>query len=255
MDLRHYQKTAWDGLVNRKNRWTVPVDSAAIARARQGDWSVVLTPERPVPRAWFPPLAGADVLCLASGGGQQGPILAALGARVVVFDNSPAQLAQDRLVADRDGLTIRTVEGDMADLGAFADASFDLVFHPCSNTYVPDVRPVWREAHRVLRKGGVLLAGFTNPAQFIFDEKAGERGEVFVRHALPYRDEASLTRAEFEALVAAGEPLIFSHSLEDQIGGQAEAGLRLTGLFEDKAPDVAACRFLPLYVATRAVKD
>jgi len=31
--------------------------------------------------------------CLASGGGQQGPVLAAAGAHVTVFDNSPRQLA------------------------------------------------------------------------------------------------------------------------------------------------------------------
>jgi hypothetical protein len=54
-------------------------------------------------------LAGIEVLCLASGGGQQGPILAAAGAKVTVFDNSANQLVQDRLVADRDGLTIETV--------------------------------------------------------------------------------------------------------------------------------------------------
>ena len=72
-----------------------------------------------------------DVLCLASGGGQQGPILAAAGANVTVFDNSPAQLRQDELVARREGLSIRTVQGDMRDLSAFADGSFDLIFHPC----------------------------------------------------------------------------------------------------------------------------
>ena len=81
-----------------------------------------------------------------------------------MFDNSPQQLARDRLVAEREGLEIRTVQGDMRDLSAFADASFDLVFHPVSNLFCPEVRPVWREAYRVLRQGGILLAGFMNPA-------------------------------------------------------------------------------------------
>ena len=40
-----------------------------------------------MPADWFGDLAGAPVLCLASGGGQQGPLLAAAGARVTVFDN------------------------------------------------------------------------------------------------------------------------------------------------------------------------
>ena len=136
MDIRDYNRTAWNSEVAKKNEWTVPVTSEAIARAREGDWSVVLTPEAPVPRDWFGDLTGAKVLGLASGGGQQGPILAAAGADVTVFDNSPAQLGQDQLVAERDGLSIETVEGDMRDLSRFADNSFDLIFHPVSYTHL-----------------------------------------------------------------------------------------------------------------------
>src|SRR5947209_20625911 len=146
MDIFAYNRRAWDRRAERGNRWTVPAGPEAIAAARRGDWQVVLTPTRPVPRGWFPDLAGLDVLCLASGGGQQGPVLAAAGAAVTVLDASPAQLARDRLVADREGLEVRTVQGDMADLSAFDDGTFGLVFHPCSNCFVPEVRPVWREA-------------------------------------------------------------------------------------------------------------
>ena len=56
------------------------------------------------------------MLCLASSGGQQGPILAAAGANVTVFDNSPAQLVQDRSVAQREGLRIDTVQEQDAPL-------------------------------------------------------------------------------------------------------------------------------------------
>src|SRR5262249_39665032 len=158
------------------------------AAARRGDWAIVLTPTRPVPRDWFGDLAGRNVLCLASGGGQQGPILAAAGARVVVLDQSPAQLQRDRDVAAREGLSLAAVEGDMRDLSRFADGSFDLVFHPVSNCFVPDVRPVWREAFRVLRPGGALLAGFSNPTLYVFDDALANKGELVVRHAIPYSD-------------------------------------------------------------------
>jgi 2-polyprenyl-3-methyl-5-hydroxy-6-metoxy-1,4-benzoquinol methylase len=149
MDIFNYNRDAWNHQVAKGNRWTVPVGPDEVAAARQGDWQIVLTPTQPVPRSWFPPLAGLEVLCLASGGGQQGPILAAAGANVTVLDASPAQLEQDRRVADREGLELRTVQGDMADLLFPADR-FALIFHPCSNGFVPDVRPVWREACRVL---------------------------------------------------------------------------------------------------------
>jgi SAM-dependent methyltransferase len=154
-----HNREAWDAQVQRGNRWTVPVDHQAIEAARGGRLEVGLTDCRVVPAAWFPDLDGADVLCLASGGGQQGPLLAAAGANVTVVDNSPGQLAGDRLVSEREALPLRTVESDIRNLSEFADGEFDLVLHPVSNLFVPEIRPVWTEALRVLRKGATLLAG------------------------------------------------------------------------------------------------
>ena len=191
MDIREYNSAAWDKEVERGNEWTRAVGPEVISEAREGRWEVLLTETKPVPREWFPELQGRDVLCLASGGGQQAPVLAAAGARVTVFDNSRKQLEQDQLVAAREGLALVTAEGDMADLSRFEDESFDLIFHPCSNLFVPDVRPVWREAFRVLRSGGVLLAGFVNPVIYLFDHRLEERGVLQVRHRLPYSDLSS----------------------------------------------------------------
>lgn len=60
--------------------WGLPIDHEAFIKAKEGDWSVVLTPTLPVPRAWFSDLEGKRVLGLASGGGQQIPIFSAGGA-------------------------------------------------------------------------------------------------------------------------------------------------------------------------------
>jgi len=248
-----HNRVAWDREVQSGNEWTRPVATDVIARARAGDWSVVLAGYQPVPREWFPAeLAGAAVLCLASGGGQQGPVLAAAGAAVTVFDNSPRQLGRDEEVAARDGLAIRTVLGDMRDLSAFPDASFDVVFNPVSNVFCPDLAPVWRESFRVLRERGVLLAGFMNPDLFIFDVAALERDELLVRHPLPF---SSLDLPEAERAQYYGDgPVEFSHSLTGQIGGQLAAGFRLTHLVEAPHHDDPTARYMPGYFATRAVK-
>lgn len=253
-DIRAYNQRAWDKAVERGSEWTVPVGPAVIAAARQGNWQIILTPVKAVPAAWFPPLAGCDTLCLASGGGQQGPVLSAVGAKVTVLDNSPQQLARDRQVAEREELTLATVQGDMADLSVFADQSFDLIVHPCANLFVPDVRPVWREAFRVLRPGGVLLAGFCNPTLFIFDAKLADEGQLQVRHQLPYSDIASLSAAERQRYVADQQPLEFGHTLEDQIGGQIDAGFVITGFYEDGWPGMALAEYMPIFIATRATK-
>jgi SAM-dependent methyltransferase len=143
----------------------------------------------------------------------------------------------------------------MADLSCFADSAFDLIVHPCSNLFVPDVRPVWREAFRVLRPGGVLLAGFCNPALFIFDAKLADAVTLQVRHKLPYSDLHSLSAAERQRYLLDQQPLEFGHTLEDQIGGQIAAGFVITGFYEDGWPGVALAEYMPIFIATQASKS
>ena len=257
MDVEAYNQEAWDRQVREGNRWTVPVTPAEIAAARRGVWSVLLTPTRPVPRAWFGDLDGARVLALASGGGQQGPLLAAAGAEVTVFDASEGQLAQDRGVAAREGLALRAVQGDMRDLSAFADESFDLVFHPVSNCFCPEIRPVWREASRVLRRGGALLAGFMNPLLYTLDQDRLAQGELLIKYPLPYSDLRSLSDEERRRYTDKGEPLVFAHTLEDQLGGQLDAGLLLASVYEDRGLEgieAVVDTYFAASMATRAVK-
>jgi SAM-dependent methyltransferase len=254
MDIPEYNREAWDREVRAGNPWTRPVESQVIEAARRGDWQILLTPAKPVPRDWFGVLSGQKVLCLASGGGQQGPVLAAAGAHVVVLDNCPAQLAQDRLVAARDGLDIQLELGRMDDLSRFPDSTFELIIHPVSNLFVPNIRPVWREAFRTLCPRGALLSGFANPVSYLFDPNEVDRGTFVVRHALPYSDLTSLSREALDEYIKKGEPLEFGHSLDDQIGGQLDAGFVIRGFYEDRWPGHALDKYVPMFMATRAVK-
>ena len=255
MDIREANKEAWNRLVQRGNRWTVPVSAEEICRARKGDWALLVTPAKPVPRSWFPEeLFGLAILCLASGGGQQGPILAAAGADVTVFDNSPLQLAQDRMVAEREGLRLKTVEGDMKDLGAFKNDSFDLIFHPCSNGFSETILPVWKEAYRVLKPAGTLLAGFSNPLIYLFDPELEKQNILQLKFFVPYSDLESITAEEREKYFP-GEPLSFGHSLEDQIGGQIDAGFKIIGFYEDDWGQTELIdKYTKSFIATRAFK-
>jgi ubiquinone/menaquinone biosynthesis C-methylase UbiE len=193
-----------------------------------------VTTDKPVPRNWFPQsLNGLKILCLASGGGQQGPVLAAVGAEVTVTDISKKQLEQDEFVAIRDGLNIKTLQGDMSDLSEFKDEYFDIVVNPVSNLFVKNVLPVWKEAARVLKNNGVLISGFTNPLLFIFDDNQERKGVLEVKHSIPSSTLDYLAEDEIVEYINSNQTIEYAHTLEEQIQGQIDAGFVISGFYED----------------------
>ncbi len=166
------------------------------------------------------------MLGLASGGGQQMPVFAALGAQCTVLDYSQRQLESERLVAAREGYDITIVRADMTKRLPFDENSFDLIFHPVSNCYVYAVLPIWRECARVLKPGGRLLAGLDNGLNFAFDED-----ETRIINTLPFNpleDEAQMRQLEKDK-----SGVQFSHTAHEQLTGQLKAGLQLLDLYED----------------------
>jgi len=258
MDVAEHNRQAWNYESDEDCDWSIPVTSEVIERARNGEFSIILTTRSPVPRDWCPAvLKGLRILCLAAGGGQQAPELAATGAHVTCLDLSDEQLDKDRTVAERDGLNIGIEQGEMTDLSRFANGSFDMVYHPASNLFVPDANPVWRECHRVLRPGGTLLSGFMNPSFFLFDHSDAEkRGVLEVKYPLPYSDLTTLSDKERTEVAKERSTLEFGHTLNDLIGGQLRCGFVLTDLYEDHWEDAAT--LLNVYsstsIATRAIK-
>lgn len=257
-DVLSLNRRAWDiQSTTGESRWVQPVAREEISAAKAGNWSVILTPTKAVPADWFGDIRDKAVLGLASGGGQQVPILSAAGAVVTSFDNSPVQLARDAEVAEREGLDIRIEQGDMADLSRFDAASFELIFHPVSNVFAPDILTVWQECARILKPQGRLLAGFMNPDFFLFDhENLSPNGSLEVRFELPFSDLEQLDDDAIERRIRDGEAIEFSHSLDEQIAGQIAAGFTICGFYEDRWSDAATPlnRYMPTSMATLAIK-
>lgn len=230
-----------------------PISHEEYIKAKAGEWGVYLTSCKYVPKEWFGELKGKKMLGPASGGGQQMPIFAAIGADCTVFDYSDRQLEAERIVSEREGYKIKIVKGDMTKTLPFEDSSFDLIFHPVSNCYVEDVYHVWNECYRVLKKGGILLAGFDNVLNYLFEDDGTL--PLTVVNKLPFKP-LKASDEEYKRMVKNYEGIQFSHSLEEQIGGQLKAGFILTDLYEDR--DREGCGILreyaPQYIATRAVK-
>lgn len=239
--IDRWAKNGWE--------WGKPISHEVYEAALQGQWDVLLTPTKPVPHEWFGEMKGKKILGLASGGGQQMPVFAALGADCTVFDYSEQQLASDRMVAEREGYSIRIVRGDMTQPLPFADETFDLIFHPVSNCYVAEVLPIWKECYRVLKKGGALLAGLDNGLNFVFNND-----ETAVTFTLPFNP---LVHEEHRKVLEAEDGgYQFSHTIDEQIGGQLLAGFRLTHIFGDtNGSGNLHNHNVDAYWATRAIKD
>ena len=229
--------------------WGKPISHDDYVKAQKGEWDVLLTPTKPLPHEWLGDLRGKKVLGLASGGGQQMPIFAALGADCTVLDYSSKQIASERMVAEREGYQIRIIQGDMTRPLPFEDEEFDLVFHPVSNCYVEEVRPIWKECYRVLKHGGYLVAGTDHYINYIVDSD-----EKRIVNSLPFNPLKN--PEQMKQLQDEDAGVQFSHSLEEQIGGQLEAGFRLLSLYEDTNGEGRLHELgIPTFIAMRSMKN
>lgn len=183
-DIAKFNEKMWDGYAAQKSEYTQPW--LELRRSLVEDFAAGRIDPMPRPYMYIYPqyifenLEGKDVLCLAGGGGQQTAVFGLLGANVTSYDLTQGQLDYDREAARKHGYPITTVKGDMRDLSALADRSFDLVYHPISLPFVPDTLPVYREVHRVLRSGGFYRVGHIMPGVSLIDEDSWT-GEGYVQ--------------------------------------------------------------------------
>lgn len=228
--------------------WGIPISHETYLAATKGQWDVLLTPTKPVPHSWFGDLAGKKVLGLASGGGQQMPVFAALGADCTVLDYSEKQLESERLVAAREAYSIDIIRADMTKPLPFPDETFDLIFHPVSNCYVREVAPIFAEAFRILKKGGVLLCGLGNEVNYLVNDD-----ETAIVNTMPF--DPLVNEAQRLQLEKDDCGMQFSHTVAQQIGGQLAAGFLLTDIYGDTNGEGRLHEMgIETYLATRAVK-
>lgn len=216
---QEHNRQAWDARVRQAARFTRPAPDKEFAN-----------PLAAVdPAGWLgTSIAGQRVLCLAAGGGRQGALYAAAGAQVTVVDISAEMLALDRQVAAERGLELRTVEASMDDLSSLANAAFDIVIHPVSTCYVPDVLAVYREVARVTAAGGLYISQHKQPASLQSSVKPSPRGYEITE---PYYRRDPLPPVEGSPHREAGT-LEFLHRWEKLLGGMCRAGFVIEDLLE-----------------------
>ena len=230
-------------------QWGQPISHETYQNALQGQWEVYLTPTKPVPHHWFGDLKGKKILGLASGGGQQIPIFTALGAHCTVLDYSKEQCNSEELVAKREGYEVKILQEDMTRRLPFEDETFDIIFHPISNCYIEKVEPVFQECYRVLKKGGLFLGGYDIGINYVFDID-----EKYIKYSLPFNPLKN--KEHYESVLKDNDGIQFSHTIEEQINGQLQAGFRLLSLYDDtNGFGNIHDHNIPSFIATLAVKE
>ena len=205
-------------------------------------------------------ISGKRVLCLAAGGGRQGPIYAAAGGVVTVVDISHEMLEIDRQVAQKRNLSLRTVEGSMDNLSHFDDATFDIVIHPVSTCYVSDVQSVFNEVARVTIEGGIYISQHKQPISLQSSILPQENGYV-VQH--PFHRTDPLPPSRPSNLVREDGTQEYVHSLAELLGGICNSGFNIAALTEPVHADPNApegsfkhrSNFIPPYIRIKAIRN
>ncbi|QDT70422.1 Ubiquinone biosynthesis O-methyltransferase [Planctomycetes bacterium MalM25] len=216
-------RQAWNELAERGAALAQPAGEAEFA-----DPLAAIDPAGWLRRGLGGSVAGKRVLCLAAGGGRQGPLHAAAGMEVTVVDLSDAMLQRDRQVAAARGLSLRVVQTSMDDLSALRDGEFDAVVQPVSTCYVPELVPVYAAVARVLRPGGVYVSQHKTPTSLQASARVGTTGLAL---ETPYYLDKPLPPAEPCRTREPGT-LEFLHRWEELIGGLCRAGFVVEDLSE-----------------------
>ncbi|MDP8237541.1 MAG: methyltransferase domain-containing protein [Candidatus Hatepunaea meridiana] len=226
-DIARFNKERWEELANANVIYSHPaLDLDSHSARKMIDPEGVLTD-----------ISNKDVLCLASGGGQQSAAFALLGANVTVLDLSDTQLARDREAAIYHNLKIRTEQGDMRDLSRFNDDSFDIVHHEHSLNFIPDTESVFSETARVLRVGGLYRLHFTNPyVHGVWEDWNGQGYSV----KRTYTDNAEVlsddpywdVKSQTGDIKRVRGPKEYRHILSTVINGIIRNGFVILGLWE-----------------------
>ena len=224
MDHRHTNQHAWNHLADTGSLFArVATDEECRKPLQTLDG-----------RGWLPDsVAGLNVLCLASGGGWQSILYAAAGATVTVVDLSESMLRLDDREAKRRSYRLQTVHTSMDDLSMFADASFDIVHHPVSTCYVPDLKPVYSEVARVIRDHGIYISQHKQPISLQISHR-NERQQFVI--GVEYYHEGPLPKQQDASYRETGAQE-YLHRLEDIVGNLCTTGFVIEDLREPKRAD------------------
>ncbi len=149
---------------------------------------------------------GLDVLELGCGGGQISVVLAKWGAKTVTgVDISEEQLKYAGELAQKQGVKVHFLQGNVEDLSALDTDSFNLVVSSHALNYVENLSQVFVESARVLRPGGRCVFCLGHPIYYVLGDALEAKDLSLIedyfsdeRHSWGWLDEERRPIATFE---------------------------------------------------------
>lgn len=115
-------------------------------------------------RRLLPDIKGKRILLPSSGDNHAALAFALLGADVTSADISEKQLAHAQVLAESLNLSIRFVREDTTHLSSIESDAFDLVYTSNGTlSWIDDPFSMYKNIHRVLKKGGLSLMYDVHP--------------------------------------------------------------------------------------------
>ena len=250
MDYQDINSKTFDKWNKNSWEWGKPISHEEFLEAKKGNFKLRLTPTKKIPNSWLKDIKNKKVLALASGGGQQVPILSALGASVTLLDYSDSQLQSDIDFALLEGYKIETIKFDMTKGLPFSDATFDYIINPLSLCYIEDINGLFKECSRVLKRDGYFIGAFDNGLNYATFETDNELSLKYKLPFNPLKDEMLYNIAMLNEW-----GIQFSHTLEEQINALLNNNLMLLNVYEDTTGKGKLHELnIPSFMVVRAVK-
>ena len=174
------KETAPSGLVPIALGETAPDNRAAwntISRAYQNEKKI------PTDRLLYAPrcpgedelqligdVSGLHAIVLGCGGGQDCIVLAKQGAQVIGIDLSDKQIEYGRRLAEREGVLVTLLQGNVEELPQVEDETQDLALSLHALNYVEHADLALAEAFRVLRPGAPFVFSLHHPFSACLEE-------------------------------------------------------------------------------------
>lgn len=154
-------RTAWNTISRAyQDRYQLPTDTLVYGPRCPGEDELQLLGD----------VDGRCAIVLGCGGGQDCIVLAKRGAQVVGIDLSDRQIEYGRRLAEREGVLVTLLQGNVEELKQIDDESQDLALSLHALNYVERIDRVFAEALRVLQPGSPLVFSVHHPMDACLDD-------------------------------------------------------------------------------------